>query len=75
MFTEPQILGDRDMLRSVIANERKKKEELAKRVGGSEEELRSNLKFADILRQRGIIVPTKPGKKGEIPVWRRATSS
>ena len=67
MFTRPIIVADIPGLQAVAAEERVTKAAAAASVNCSEDELKSNEKFAAVLESRGVAVPTKAGKRKANP--------
>ncbi len=66
MFTEPCLLADVPALKQVWANEAIRKDALLKEVGCTAKDLRSDAKFAELLRAEGVEPATKPGTNGPI---------
>ena len=65
-FTEPCLMADVPALKQVWANEAVRKEALLAEVGCTVKELRSDAKFAELLRAEGVEPATKPGTNGPI---------
>lgn len=59
MFTEPQFVGDRDILKVLHASELRRKEELIEMYGGDKKTLMSNPKMAEALIALGVTPPMK----------------
>ena len=59
MYTEPVIELDKELLRQHLAEVRERKAQLMATVKVSAEELMSNNKFAEVLRQHGVDPPVK----------------
>lgn len=59
MFAEPRLELDGPAYRRWLEQMRDAKEQLLERLGVTQKELRSDAKFADLLRQYGIEPPTK----------------
>ncbi len=66
MFTEPVLVGDVRGLAEVWMNEEKRKAVLLQEVGCTVKDLRSDAKFAELLRAEGVEPATKPGTNGPI---------
>jgi len=69
MFVRPQLELDVKLLEETVVGERERKEALFKKVGLEKSVFASNVKFAELLKTRGFIVPTKlsPRTKQLIP--------
>lgn len=59
MFTEPVLELDLGLLEAHLENVKDRKDELMLEAGVSKEDLMSNDKFAELLRQNGVEPPTK----------------
>ena len=59
MFSEPCLVLDKTILEEHLEGIKNRKEELMEKVQHEETQLRSNLQFADLLREYGIEPPTK----------------
>ena len=59
MFTEPVLELDLGLLEAHLENVKDRKDELMLEAGVSKEDLMSNEKFAELLRQNGVEPPTK----------------
>ena len=59
MFTEPVLELDLGLLEAHLENVKDRKDELMLEAGVSKEDLMSNDKFAELLRQNGLEPPTK----------------
>lgn len=66
MFTEPVLRGDAELLAKIWENENSKKADRVAALGVDPAELRSNDKFAELLRTEGIEPETKRGKNEQI---------
>ena len=65
MFTYPILEFDRKVLDIVSADVNGKRQALLDKVGATVDDLRSDIKFAEMLRELGVEPPTKINKKGE----------
>lgn len=59
MFTDPMLELDKDLLVNHLHEVRTKKEQLLQEAGVNKEDLMSNPKFAEVLRQHNVEPPTK----------------
>lgn len=66
MFTEPVLIGDVPALKQVWIDEEMRKAALLAGVGVTAKELRSDARFAELLRAEGVEPATKPGTNGPI---------
>jgi len=64
MFTDPCLVGDRELLAKLWQSEATKKQDRLAALGVSSEELQSSDRFADLLRQQGVEPETKTSPKG-----------
>jgi len=64
MYTDPQLLLDRDVLEAHLADVQQQKEQLLIDCGVSKEDLMSNQKFASVLDMFGVEPPMKFNSKG-----------
>jgi len=67
MFTEPKLIGDRELLGQIWCEEENRRQALWAKLGVDGEVFRSNGKFAELLKEHGIEVQMKEGKNGLIP--------
>lgn len=67
MFTEPKLIGNEALFRSVAQEEMDRKEALLSSLGITKKDLSSTPKFKKLLELQGLEVETKPGKNGPIP--------
>ena len=76
MFTEPTLLLDKATIQREIDLEQRRKDSLLNALGGftSAEDLRSNDKFAEVLRRLGVEPPTKISAKTGKTTWAFAKS-
>ena len=65
-FTEPCLRADVPALKQVWANETVRKQALLAEVGCTVKDMRSDAKFAELLRAEGVEPATKPGTNGPI---------
>ena len=63
MWAEPRLELDSDLLAKYLAQLSRNKQELLNRAGVSQQDLRSDAKFAELLRERGVEPPLKYSKK------------
>ena len=63
MFTEPTLVLDKQVLTKHVSNVRSKKAELMKAVEADKDALMSNPKLALLLRDMGVVPPTKVSAK------------
>jgi DNA polymerase len=63
MFTEPTLVLDKQVLTKHVSNVRSKKAELMKAVEADKDALMSNPKLALLLRDMGVVPPTKVSPK------------
>ena len=63
MFTEPVLVLDKQVLTKHVSNVRSKKAELMKAVEADKDALMSNPKLALLLRDMGVVPPTKVSPK------------
>lgn len=61
MFTEPQLVGDIDLMADIWLKEVKRKRSLLQELGVDKKTIMSNEGFADLLRAEGIEPATKQG--------------
>ena len=66
MFTYPVIELHKPVLLEVEKTVNEKRQALLDKVGATVEDLRSDAKFAELLRQLGVEPPTKLNPKGEV---------
>lgn len=66
MFTDPTLIADVPALKAVWAAEAARKDALLAEVGCTVKELRSDARFAELLRAEGVEPETKPGTNGPI---------
>lgn len=66
MFTEPVLEGDTQRLGAIWTIEAEEKRKLLADLGVTGADLRSNEKFAELLRAQGVEPERKPGKNGDI---------
>ena len=66
MFTEPVLTANVGRLKQVWADDETRRRQLLAESGATVKELRSDARFAELLRAEGIEPPTKPGKNGPI---------
>ena len=64
MFTNPCLVGDRELLAKVWQAEAEKKDQRLELLGVTAEELQSSERFAELLRAEGIEPETKISPKG-----------
>jgi hypothetical protein len=69
MFTDPQMVGDPIMLRSLQQAELEKRQQLFDSLGVTAKDLGSPIKFRALLEAHGIEVEFKSGKSGPIPAF------
>lgn len=67
MFTEPQVVGDVQLLDALMIREEEKKSLLMQQLGVTETDLQSADKFVELLNELEVDVEWKPGKNGPIP--------
>ena len=67
MFTEPKLIGDRELLAKIWWGEENRRQALWDKLGIDGEIFRSNGHFAELLKEYGIEVQMKDGKNGPIP--------
>lgn len=67
MFTEPVAHANLDQLRKVWAEDEQRRRDLLASVGADVKQLRSDDKFAELLKAEGVTPEQKPGKNG--PIW------
>lgn len=69
MFTEPQLVGDVPMMKWLLAEEIRRKEELLASVAVDTSILMSNVKLAEELYNRGVKPPVKWSQKMNRETW------
>ena len=62
MFIDPVLEFDVDLLKGHSTNLKEKKKQLLEKVGVDKEDLMSNPKFAELLKENGVTPPTKISK-------------
>lgn len=66
MFTEPTLIGNVAALKQVWATDEKRRQDLLAQVGVAVKDLRSDAKFAELLRAEGVEPAMKPGTNAPI---------
>lgn len=67
MFTQPTLVGDVALLKSIAEDEFARKNDILCDLNVTEKDLQSAAKFVALLEDCGEEVPAKPGKLGVIP--------
>lgn len=72
-FVEPRLMLDMRILREGVENEKARREEIIKKSGVDKSVLSSNKQFAEYLRDKGMVVPTKLSSRTgkQIPAFAR----
>jgi DNA polymerase I-like protein with 3'-5' exonuclease and polymerase domains len=69
MFTEPQLVGDVDMMRNLLTEEVQRKANLLSKVAVDSSILQSNVKLATELKRLGAVPPTKISPRTGNTTW------